>query len=283
MAITDDAAKTLEAELQGELIRPGDAGYDEARAIWNGMIDRRPALIARCAGPGDVAAAVRLAAAEGCRSRSGAAATASRVTRSADDGIVVDLSAMREIEVDAERRHGAGAGRRDACRPRRGDAGARAGDAAGRRHQDRDRRADPVRRDRMAAPQARPQYRQPRRRRGGHRRRQRPDRERERERGPVLGAARRWRQLRRRHLPHLPGAPDRPRGLLLLRALPGGARQGGAAGVRAIPGRRRRDDRTAGRAGEGARSRRFPRRRSTGSRTWRCWRCIPATRPRARR
>ena len=101
MAITDDAANTLEAELQGELIRPSDAGYDEARAIWNGMIDRRPALIARCAAPGDAAAAVRLAASERVplAVRGGGHGVAGHAV--CDDGIVVDLSAMREIEVDA--------------------------------------------------------------------------------------------------------------------------------------------------------------------------------------
>src|SRR2546423_13333150 len=47
--------------LRGRLVQPGEGGYDEARKVWNGMIDRRPALIARCAGVADVIAAVRFA------------------------------------------------------------------------------------------------------------------------------------------------------------------------------------------------------------------------------
>jgi hypothetical protein len=49
------------ASLQGPLFRPGEAGYDDARKIWNGMIDRRPALIARCHGVADVINSVNFA------------------------------------------------------------------------------------------------------------------------------------------------------------------------------------------------------------------------------
>jgi len=52
---------TLQSALRGPLLRQGDEGYDAARAIWNGMIDKRPGLIARCAGVADVIAAVRFA------------------------------------------------------------------------------------------------------------------------------------------------------------------------------------------------------------------------------
>ena len=48
------AIENFKAGLRGELLRPGDAGYDDARRIWNGMIDKRPAMIARCAGVADV-------------------------------------------------------------------------------------------------------------------------------------------------------------------------------------------------------------------------------------
>jgi len=64
-AVTPTLDEALVASLQerfsGELLRPADAGYEAARSIWNAMIDRRPALIARCTSAGDVAAAVSAA------------------------------------------------------------------------------------------------------------------------------------------------------------------------------------------------------------------------------
>jgi FAD/FMN-containing dehydrogenase len=51
----------FKARFPGEVLLPGDAGYDEVRQIWNGMIDRRPALIARCTTPNDVVQAVKFA------------------------------------------------------------------------------------------------------------------------------------------------------------------------------------------------------------------------------
>ena len=62
----DDLRTSLEAlagGFGGEIFVPGDAGFDEARAVWNAMIDRRPTFIARCRNTGDVIAAVRLAGA----------------------------------------------------------------------------------------------------------------------------------------------------------------------------------------------------------------------------
>ena len=57
----EGVVEALKAGLRGLLLRAGDAGYDEARTIWNGMIDRRPALIARCAGVADVIQCVNVA------------------------------------------------------------------------------------------------------------------------------------------------------------------------------------------------------------------------------
>ena len=83
-ALDEAGLSALEASFRGELVRPDDTGYDEHRKVWNGSIDRRPALIARCTGVADVIAAVRFAQARpACRSRSAAAGTASPACRSA--------------------------------------------------------------------------------------------------------------------------------------------------------------------------------------------------------
>src|SRR5207249_1758319 len=58
-AIDRAAVEELQASFRGEVVGPADAGYDEHRRVWNGSIDRRPGLIARCAGVADVRAAVR--------------------------------------------------------------------------------------------------------------------------------------------------------------------------------------------------------------------------------
>ena len=53
--------EALKTSLYGELLQPSDSGYDEARSVWNAMIDRRPALIARCRGVADVISCVNFA------------------------------------------------------------------------------------------------------------------------------------------------------------------------------------------------------------------------------
>src|SRR5262245_49666334 len=59
--LNEGAVEALRRQLKGEIVRPGEAGYDQARVVWNGMIDRRPSLIARCTGAVDVIAAVNFA------------------------------------------------------------------------------------------------------------------------------------------------------------------------------------------------------------------------------
>ena len=86
--------------FRGDVINPGDEDYDDARALWNGTVDRRPRLIARCLGPADVAAAVRFARARELEIavRGGGHNVAG--TAGCDGGIVIDLSAMRAVSVD---------------------------------------------------------------------------------------------------------------------------------------------------------------------------------------
>lgn len=102
--LEESAVQTLDAGLRGEMLRPGDTGYDEARAIWNGLIDRRPALIVRCAGTADVAAAVTFAREHDLllSVRGGGHNVAGNAVN--DGGLVVDLSRMRGVSVDPERR-----------------------------------------------------------------------------------------------------------------------------------------------------------------------------------
>ena len=90
----------LQAQLRGRLLRPGDPGYDDARTIWNGMIDRRPALVARCVGVGDVVACVRFAKAQGLTlSVKGGGHNIAGLAL-CDGGITIDMSLMRGVLVD---------------------------------------------------------------------------------------------------------------------------------------------------------------------------------------
>jgi FAD/FMN-containing dehydrogenase len=98
------AIDELAANLRGALIRSGDVNYDEARPVWNGMIDRRPAAVARCRGVADVVDCVRFAASHELplAVRGGGHNVAGFGT--CDDGLVIDLSPMSAVRVDPERR-----------------------------------------------------------------------------------------------------------------------------------------------------------------------------------
>src|SRR5713226_477805 len=104
-AILEEAAvHDFAAGLRGRLLRPADGGYDEARTVWNGMIDRRPALIARCAGVADVIAAVRFA-----RTREllvSVRGGGHNITGNAvcEGGLMIDLSPMKSVRVDPGKR-----------------------------------------------------------------------------------------------------------------------------------------------------------------------------------
>lgn len=90
----------LRARFRGALLRPGEEGYEEARRVWNGAIDRHPALIARCAGADDVVEAVRFAQGRGLVAsvRGGGHAVAGHAV--CDGGVMIDLSLMKMARVD---------------------------------------------------------------------------------------------------------------------------------------------------------------------------------------
>jgi FAD/FMN-containing dehydrogenase len=101
--ISADRLDALQAGFRGRLLTAHDAGYDDARAIWNGMMDRRPGLIAQCRGTADVVAAVNFARDNGVlvAVRGGGHNVAGHA--SCDGGLVIDLSPMHAVLVDPER------------------------------------------------------------------------------------------------------------------------------------------------------------------------------------
>ena len=102
--LDDDAVDGLRSVFRGELLRPDTAGFDSARRVWNGMVDRRPALIARCAGVADVQAALGFAREHDLvlAVRGGGHNVAGNAV--CDDGLVLDLSSLKGIQVDPGRR-----------------------------------------------------------------------------------------------------------------------------------------------------------------------------------
>jgi FAD/FMN-containing dehydrogenase len=98
----DTAFARLEGSFRGELVRPGDPSYDLHRKVWNGSIDRRPALIARCVGVPDVIAALAFARRAGLvvAVRSGGHSFPGLSV--CDGGVVIDLGSMKQIRVDPD-------------------------------------------------------------------------------------------------------------------------------------------------------------------------------------
>ncbi|MBB4188307.1 FAD-binding oxidoreductase [Sinorhizobium terangae] len=95
-----EAIEALAGQLRGRVLTENDATYDEARTIWNGMIDRKPALIVQCAGAADVINAVRFAAENGLlvAVRGGGHNIAGNAV--CDGGLMIDLSPMKSVRVD---------------------------------------------------------------------------------------------------------------------------------------------------------------------------------------
>ena len=98
--LAESAVQALADGIRGETVLPGRPGYDEARTIWNGIIDRRPAVIARCLGAADVVDAVRFAREQGLVLSVKAGGHNVAGTAVNDGGLVIDLTLMRGVRVD---------------------------------------------------------------------------------------------------------------------------------------------------------------------------------------
>jgi FAD/FMN-containing dehydrogenase len=101
--LSANLVEAFRAQLRGELLCAGDAGYDTARRVWNGMIDKRPAMIARCTGQNDVVTCINFAQEHGVliSVRGGGHNYAGKAI--CDGGLVIDLSPMKGIVIDPER------------------------------------------------------------------------------------------------------------------------------------------------------------------------------------
>src|SRR3954451_815891 len=99
-ALDEEAIQGFVAGVRGPVLRPGDPGYDDARALWNGLIDRRPALIVQCSGAADVVDAVNFAREQNLlvSIKGGGHNVAGNAVN--DGGLVIDLSQMRGVHVD---------------------------------------------------------------------------------------------------------------------------------------------------------------------------------------
>ena len=95
-----DSVEGFQAGLRGDLLRPDDPRYETARKVYNGMIDRRPALIVRCANVADVIASVRFGRETGMLTAIRGGGHNAGGLGVCDDGLVIDLSAMKGIRVD---------------------------------------------------------------------------------------------------------------------------------------------------------------------------------------
>jgi len=93
---------TLRTAMTGPVIGPAEEDYDQARRVWNADIDRRPAMIARCASPADVAAAVTFAATNGLEITVRGGAHSMSGAAVADRGLMIDLSQLNQVSVDPQ-------------------------------------------------------------------------------------------------------------------------------------------------------------------------------------
>ncbi len=107
---SEEIYSSLHRRFKGDLLRSGQSGYEDARAIWNGMVARKPGLIARCADVSDVQNAIRAAAETGILTAVRCGGHSLPGFSTCDGGLVIDLSRMRRVTVDPEARRATIAG-----------------------------------------------------------------------------------------------------------------------------------------------------------------------------
>ena len=98
--MNQESISQFRSQLRGELIEPGDANYETARKVYNGMIDKKPRLIAKCVDVADVIAAVKFGRASGLRVSVRGGGHNAGGLGIADDALTIDLSGIKYVHVD---------------------------------------------------------------------------------------------------------------------------------------------------------------------------------------
>src|SRR5262245_12677348 len=101
---TLEGMKAFKEKIKGRVVLPGDSDYDEIRKIWNAMIDRRPALIVRCAEAGDVQRSIVFARENGLELTIRGAGHNIAGNAISDGGLMIDLSTLKTIKIDSAKR-----------------------------------------------------------------------------------------------------------------------------------------------------------------------------------
>src|SRR5690349_20686910 len=99
----EQGLETFAQSIRGGVLRAGEAGYDTARTIWNGMIDRKPALVARCASPADVVNAINYGRDANLQIAVHAGGHSAAGSSVCDGGLMIDVAPMKGIRVDPQR------------------------------------------------------------------------------------------------------------------------------------------------------------------------------------
>jgi FAD/FMN-containing dehydrogenase len=107
---SEEVYYSLHRRFKGDLLRSGQSGYEDARAIWNGMMARKPGLIARCVDASDVQNAIRAASETGILTAVRCGGHSLPGFSTCDGGLVIDLSRMRQVTVNPEARRATIAG-----------------------------------------------------------------------------------------------------------------------------------------------------------------------------